>query len=1603
MKRRQRNILLSIVVLVMLILLSPLVVYIPPVQQAASRYAQSWVADNTPIRLSLERFSLQFPLRIVLQNVVATTTDGDTITDAQQLQANVALVPLLRGRVVIRNISLHDAYINYITPDSTLHLQVNAGNLGVERGNIALKKKEVSIDDISLDKTQIALWYSNKVDTTTTDGKRAEWDINIANISLTDIDYTMYMPGTVDTLRATIPQAHILDGKVSLSQQSVDVATIHITKGDYRYVALDTKPRTEPDAVGIDTTTSEPWLIQVANVKLSDNKAAYITSNLPPQQGIDFSHITADNIHIDIDDIYNRGSNLQLHIADLSLHERSGLYITHTQGNFAMNDSNVMTLSDFSLKTPFSDVTADARIDLQLLDKDPDATIELLANAHIASRDIVSLFPTAQHYFLHTYNDNQWASVSDVFTLDIEASGIGKDIVVEKLNLLQPGIFTLDSRAHLINALQEHKRDITLSGRLNTTEQLSLSNYIPDSTLAARIVMQPITADADIHLVGQEIEAGAWLNCMNGIIDVDASYNMAQESYNAQATISQIPLDMFLPYDTIGNLSAHATLAGEHFSLDNPSMWIDAQLTIDTLSYKGYEYRGVEIDAVAKEEKWKLTANSRQQEAELQLDASGLYKKDLLTVDMKAQIEMLDLEALNLVKQPLDIATNITAEVVLSNIDSIVQAYIEVDSIELGIGDYVYFTNSINLLAASDITYSYIDFNTGDMSLNLSSDAGLTHLRPSLERLTQFVDTIFQKQRLNMDELHRGLPPFTFAAHIGNNNIVHRYLKSQGIGLSSASFAASNDSLFNLSALIQRLEISNIQLDTITLKAYEKENQLNYHLALNNRPGNLDKFSHVHVEGFLSGNSTQLYCLQSNRDDETGFLLGCKIDFLPELVQLTFGPSDPIIGYKKWQLNKDNYMTYRYDRHDLSADVRLSYGNSHIFATTEDRRNKDIDGAHIDIQDIELADWFTVTPFITPMSGLLSADLYVDMPEKEIEVNGKLNLNNFVYNSVKVGNFNADIDYLSDKNGGNNIDATLLCDGKNILSTTLHLDNSSPSRIGGNINIEKLPLSIANAFIPTNIGEVSGSLDSRLTLSGTLDNPNINGFIRFNDTHTLMSDYGVSLTLDNNDITVKESRIAMRNYGIRGVNKEPLNINGWIDISNMSDIRTSLDLKGKNFQPIQAAENRMATLYGSVYTDVDAQVRGSLNALKIAGDISLLSGTNATYIMQSSGINSGPDYSDMVSFVSFSDTLSSNVKEEKVKHKANMTANIDIDIDQGVQLGINLSADGNNRIDLIGGGNLQYTASALGDNHVTGRYVLTGGFVRYTPPFISQKIFNIEDGSYVLWNGNIADPSFNITAVQSQRSTVKNGDDSRLVDFEVSIIISNTLKNLDISFDLATTDDIAIQNELQGLTEEQRETKAMNMIIYNSYDNLAAAAENTFINNPLNVFLEYELNTWAQRTLRGVDLTFGIDNYGLDEAGLQRTDYSYQFSKSLFDNRLKFVIGGSYASNQDITDNLRENLIDDISLEYRLTKRDNMYLKAFRQTGYESIIEGEITQTGVGFLFRKQVNSLLDLFRKKARTTTTNDTTTNARVPETTTDSVPDVVQSQTPTDNDTL
>lgn len=117
---------------------------------------------------------------------------------------------------------------------------------------------------------------------------------------------------------------------------------------------------------------------------------------------------------------------------------------------------------------------------------------------------------------------------------------------------------------------------------------------------------------------------------------------------------------------------------------------------------------------------------------------------------------------------------------------------------------------------------------------------------------------------------------------------------------------------------------------------------------------------------------------------------------------------------------------------------------------------------------------------------------------------------------------------------------------------------------------------------------------------------------------------------------------------------------------------------------------------------------------------------------------------------------------------------------------MDLSADGSNRIDLQGGGSLTYTMNPLGDTRLAGRYVLSGGMVRYNPPVISQKTFKIRPGGYVEWMGNIADPTFSLTAVETVRASVSSdGQNNRPVNFDISIRIRNTLADLSVSFDLA--------------------------------------------------------------------------------------------------------------------------------------------------------------------------------------------------------------------------
>ena len=100
---------------------------------------------------------------------------------------------------------------------------------------------------------------------------------------------------------------------------------------------------------------------------------------------------------------------------------------------------------------------------------------------------------------------------------------------------------------------------------------------------------------------------------------------------------------------------------------------------------------------------------------------------------------------------------------------------------------------------------------------------------------------------------------------------------------------------------------------------------------------------------------------------------------------------------------------------------------------------------------------------------------------------------------------------------------------------------------------------------------------------------------------------------------------------------------------------------------------------------------------------------------------------------------------------------------------------------------------------------------------MGEKLFNFDPSSYVAFNGRMMNPTLNIHAVDVIKANVtQEGQNSRLVNFNVGLSVTGTLEQMKVAFDLSTDDDITVANELQTMSPEQRANQAMNMLLYNT-------------------------------------------------------------------------------------------------------------------------------------------------------------------------------------------
>ena len=144
--------------------------------------------------------------------------------------------------------------------------------------------------------------------------------------------------------------------------------------------------------------------------------------------------------------------------------------------------------------------------------------------------------------------------------------------------------------------------------------------------------------------------------------------------------------------------------------------------------------------------------------------------------------------------------------------------------------------------------------------------------------------------------------------------------------------------------------------------------------------------------------------------------------------------------------------------------------------------------------------------------------------------------------------------------------------------------------------------------------------------------------------------------------------------------------------------------------------------------------------------------------------------------------------------------------------------------------------------------------------------------------------------------------------------------------------------------------------------------------------LSEQLNNLAEDLVGGVELNFDLESTEDYSSGNrnERTDLNVDLSKRLFDDRLKVTVGNNFGILGDTRKNEQTtNIAGDVTLDYSLSKDGRYMLRAYRKNDYQVALQGQVIETGVGFIITLDYDKFREIFERSRKQRDTKNKTEN--------------------------
>ena len=1502
-----------------LFLLLAILLYIPPVQNFAVHQVANYLSGNLGMDVRIDKVRLAFPLDLAVHHMTAVEK-GDTLLNADRLRLNIKLMPLFEGRADVDGFELYGLVIDTKSYISDTRIKGHAGQLTAAAHGVDWEKELVNLDHARLHDADIYVTLSDTAKKDTTESK-AKWNIAVKKVDIERSKVHLQMPGDSMRIYANLGRAALRGG------------TFDTGRNYYAVKAL----------------------------QLQDCDVNYDIPYIKPVVGIDPNHIAVKRLTLMLDTLsYNNEGVLRAGLRGLTLHEKCGLDVTRLSGSVYM-DTTQLRLPALQLRTPVSRIDADVAFDFKAFSAGKGGHCQAMVDASIGYDDIRTLATG--------YVDKAYLRALPHRPLAIKGTVSGNidHLRLPSLTLNMPGVLQASANGYT-NYVTKDWRNGKFNFNLRTKSMAAVRQLMPASLKQSINVPDGLSLRGKAAFNGSRYDADIKAGIGRGALTAKAKLDVKRETYNVVATAHQLPIASIVRGVPVGPFSGSLRASGSGWDVMSPRASLTADAKVNALSYERYPLGGISVKA-----------NLRGGKAVAHFDADNpllqgnghieaLLGRHNYEVAVKASLPNLDLKKLGVTTDTLYFGTDIDIK---ATANKAFTAYALSGSIANN-----HFTTQRMSAMAKDILFDLAtsrdtttaNISAGDLRLRLGAKGDIPHLGTHLARFANELQKEAKTYNIDQERLKTFLPVMAFYLDAGRDNPLYNIARMKGYSFSSAYVNLNTDPHVGMTgdARMGALNVGALLLDTIDTHIFQDSTGVQMRGLVKNGKKNPNPLE-VRMRSYVMRSGAGIELSYYDSEGERGVDVGLQAALVDDGLNIHLYPENPVLAYRNFKVNKNNYIFLGKDN-SIRADVDLLADDGtglKIYGEPKDSVND----LTVSVNQVNLGELSTVLPYMPKLSGMLSGDVHVtdDRQHKQLSAMASLTADNFKYEDMPLGNVGIDAVYLPKKGGEHHASAFISSNGEEVLACNGTYFDRDGGTFEGDAQLHDFPLQMLNGFMAGTDVALKGIAGGDLKVNGSLDKPVINGSLDLNSAHIYSDVYGFDLRTDERALDIKDSRIIFSDYRLFSTGKEPMVLNGTFDMSDFERMRMDFAMRANNFELINTRKKAQSMLFGKVYANYVGTLKGTTDNLSLRGKLEVLDRTDVTYILKDSPLSVDDRLHDLVQFTNFKDSTQTAQPEKAVDGGMDIT--MGISISDAAIFHCNLSDDGQSYVKLEGGGDMTLRMTQQGDMRMTGLFTTNSGEMKYQLPVIPLKTFQIVQGSYVQFTGDVMNPTLNIAAKERTKAVVTEDDKQRSVAFDVGVKITKPLNDMGLEFTIEAPEDLNIQNQLASMSSEQRGKAAVTMMATGMYmtDEAMMSSSGFKANNALNAFLQSEIQNIAGSALKTIDINLGVES-GTSQTGTSTTDYSFQFAKRFWGNRISVIIGGKVSTGADAT-NSAESFINNVSVEYRLDQGATRYVKAFYDRDTQDPLEGQLTKTGAGLVLRRKTDKLgeLFIFRNKSK------------------------------------